>query len=83
MHYLGREFMITLRRDLPLQGSDMMATRQMSLTSSLVAKFIVCGGSWSGPDVVYHTEQDYDALIRQLLPLMRRTMTSGSSPMGR
>ena len=68
MHYLGREFMITLRRDLPLQGSDTVAARQISLTSSLVAQVHrVLEDPGPEPSVVYHTEQDYDAVVHQLL----------------
>ena len=45
-----------------------MAIRQMALTPSLVAQIHrVAEDPGPDPNVVYHTEEDYDALIRHLL----------------
>ena len=45
-----------------------MATRQMALTPSLVAQIHrVVEDPGPDPNVVYHTEEDYDALVRHLL----------------
>ena len=59
-----------------------MAARQMALTPSLVETIHrVVEDPGPDPNVHYHTEDDYDALIRQLLPLTRLTKTFGSLPM--
>ena len=45
-----------------------MATRQMALTPSLVAQVHrVVQASGPDPTIVYHTEEDYDAVVRSLL----------------